>query len=254
MEETICKGVPVFPDRRAPLSEPHLTLIPFLQQQSALTDLFRQPKRPDFTSFPRLWLKQLMLLARQGDTRATEFFYWLTEPLIVKYCNVPYFVSILGKDDIRSIAALSIIDFVMNEPLKDGEQDISRMLKRVIHCDLLNHAHLLERRGRFEKHCNSSSSGEENDDTETDELAVLPADRQYEPEYQALQEERKRIVRECLQCLGSKEMYVINGIFFKQRSVAEIAEELHCSAVTVSLAKYNALKKLRRVFKEKDIA
>lgn len=253
MEETTCKGVPVFPDRRAPLSEPALSLIPCLQEPE-LTDLFRQPKRPDFTSFPRLWLKQLMLLARQGDTRATEFFYWLAEPLIVKYSKVPYFVSLLGKDDIRSIAALSIIDFVMNEPLKDGEQDIPRMLKRVIHCDLLNHTHLLERRSHFEKNCNSSGNGEEDDGAETDELAVLPADRQYEPEYQTLREERKRIVRECLQCLGSKEKYVINGFFFKQRSVAEIAEELHCSAVTVSLAKYNALKKLRRVFAEKDIA
>ena len=74
------------------------------------------------------------------------------------------------------------------------------------------------------------------------------------PEYLALQEERDRMVWECLQHLGPKERTVITGFYFRQLSIREIAAEMNCSTANVSSTKRNALYKLRKLFEEKQVA
>ena len=68
-----------------------------------------------------------------------------------------------------------------------------------------------------------------------------------------LRKEWNRRVRDCLKYLGKMERQVITGFFFRQMSIAEIAEELHSNTNTVSVTKRNALNKLREVFTDKQI-
>ena len=207
-------------------------------------------------TIPRQQIRRLMELARQGDTRAAERFCLLAAPLLDQYSSARYFAAVLGKDEARSIAALSVIDFLMYEPLKDEPQDFPRMLRQVIKCDLLNQARNTERRLRFETHSLSGPDRSGNGDRDTEETeaaALLPAGRDCEPEQQAFRKELRRKIGECFHYLGAKEKVVIAGLFFRQLSVAELARELQCSAASVSAARYSALKKLRVLFEAKHI-
>ena len=212
-----------------------------------------QRGQPDLMSIPYRQLKQLMLQARKYDPRAIEAFCNLAEPVLQKYSHLPYIVSALGIDEARSIVNQTLMDFLMHEHLRDDRQDIPTMLKRAIHCDLKNQVDRMKTRRQFEQHSKPASQSED-DEEETDVTASLPADKRLEPDSQVLQKERRYLVRECLLHLSPKEKVVINGIFFKQQSVSEIAEELHCSTLSVSTAKYSALKKLHKLFEEKHVA
>ena len=132
---------------------------------------------------------------------------------------------------------------------------IPTMLKRAIRCDLANQMRRMKNRQRFET-CNkpADSKAKDDNDENTDVTANLPGNPRLEPERQALLAEQKRLIQECLCCLSPKEKHVIEGIFFRQLSVEEIAAELHCCTNIVSTAKYRALRKLRKLFKEKQVA
>ena len=210
--------------------------------------------QPDLLSIPPDQLKQLMLQARKYDPRAIESFARLAIPIAKHYSSLPKVVSVLGKEEACSIANHTMMNFLMHERLQEGRQDIPTMLKRAIRCDLMNQMDRIRNRSRFETHGKPSDSQSEDDDEDSDVTANLPADKRLEPEQMALLAEQKRLVRECLQYLSPKEKRVINGFFYRQLSVAEIAAELHCPVATVSAAKCTALQKLRKLFKEKHIA
>ena len=147
-----------------------------------------------------------------------------------------------------------MMNFLMQEQLRDERQDIPTMLKQAIRCDLMNQMERIKNRGLFEIGSRSGSNGQaEEDDDDTDVLARLPGDKRLEPERQALQVEQKRLVQKCLHYLSEKERKVIVGIFFRQLSVEEMAEELRCSVNVVSTTKYRAFRKLRQLFTEQNI-
>lgn len=210
-------------------------------------------KQPDLLSVPPDQLKHLMLQARKYDPRAIETFAKLAMPISKHYSTLPKVVSVLGKEEAYCIASHTVMDFLMHERLKEGRQDIPTMLKQAIRCDLVNQIDRIKNRRRFETNSKLSNGQSEDNDEDTDIIASLPADNRLEPEYQAMLAEQKRLVHESLQYLSPKEKIVINGFFFRQLSVAEIAAELHCSVATVSIAKYSALQKLRTIFTEKQI-
>ena len=214
-----------------------------------------QQEAPDLMTMPYSQLKQLMQRAREYDPRAIELFSTLAEPIVKYYSCLPYVVSVLGKEEARSCANHTMMDFLMHEKLRSERQDIPTMLKRAIHCDLKNQIDRMKTRRQFEQYSTSDANSiTGDDDDEKDVFARLPADPRLEPERQVLERERKRLIRKCMHYLSAKEKFVIEGIFFRQQSIAELAEELHCADYTVSQAKYSALKKLRELFKEKQIA
>ena len=213
------------------------------------------PRRhPALLSIPWTQLKQLMLQARTYDPRAIETFTELTLPIAKHYSTIPKVISVLGKEEAYSIASHTLMSFLMHERLREEEQDIPTMLKQAIRCDLMNQMHRIKNRRQYETYNKPANSQSEEDDEDTDVTANLPGNPRLEPERMALLAEQKRLVQECLCCLSPKEKQVIHGIFFRQLSVEEIAAELHCSHNIVSTAKYRALKKLRKLFIEKQVA
>lgn len=210
--------------------------------------------RPALLTIPRTQLKQLMLQARKYDPRAIETFTELALPIAKHYSSLPKVISVLGKEEAYSIASHTLMDFLMHERLREEEQDIPTMLKQAIRCDLKNQMDRIKNRRQYETYNKPANSQSEEDDEDTDVTASLPGDPRLEPERMALLAEQKRLVQECLVCLSPKEKQVINGIFFRQLSVEEIAAELHCSPNIVSTAKYRALKRLRKLFIERQIS
>ena len=210
--------------------------------------------QPDLLSVSGRQLKQLMLQARKYDPRAIEIFTTWAIPIVKHYSNLTKIVSVLGKEEASSIANHTMMEFLMHEQLRDEKLDIPTMLKQAIRCDLMNQMDRMKNRRQFETHNKPANSQSEDDDEDTDVTVNLPGNPRLEPEHMALLAEQKRLVRECLQYLSPKEKLVIQGIFFRQLRVEEIAVELHCSTNIVSTAKYRALKKLRKLFIEKHVA
>ena len=175
-------------------------------------------------------LPPLLRNYRQGDTQAIGPVCVITEPLVDRISNLPYFVEELGKEETRSRVTLSLLELLQDMPPEEDGQVIYRKLLRAIKCDLLNQVQRARTRRRRERR-------EAN-----------------EPEYQVMQRDFNRRVRKCLQYLSPAEQSVIHGFFFRQLSVEEIAAELRCSVANVSASKRNALNKLREIFKAEKLA
>ena len=186
----------------------------------------------------------LLPLAQDGDTRALLLLCSKALPLRDAIVSKPYFMNTLGKDEACSIASKTMIEWLLLEPLKNAGKDIPKLLIRAMKCDLINQAHRLERRRRYEKANRFRPQAEAEDEEDKDELASLAADSREEPENRLLQAEWNRKVQECIKQLRPKEQTVINGLFFRQLSVTEIARELGCTTGSVTMTKRRAMEKL----------
>lgn len=192
-------------------------------------------------------LPDLLRLYQQGVTEAIEPICILAAPLVDKLSNVPYFTAKLGKEETRSRVTLSLLEYLQDAPPDEDWQRIPHNITHAIKCDLLNQIQWLQTRRSCERR--EAEENEEENDTQD-----VPDASRFDPEYLALQEERNRMVRECLQQLGPKERTVITGFYFRQLSIREIAVEMNCSTANVSSTKRNALYKLRKLFEEKQVA
>ena len=191
-------------------------------------------------------VQQLLPLARQGDTQAFQRLSLLLEPPVTRLSQKACYVTELGREDARSYALLSMMEFLLFEPLRENWYDLPRLLLRAIALDLKNRIERQHTIGRRERHTAEGESDEE--------ATELPhPDSICNPEEKVLQDERKQKIQECLERLGRKQKQVITAYFYRQLSVEEIAEEMHCSVNSVSLAKGIALKNLRKLFEEKKI-
>ena len=223
--------------------------------QPAFADIPWQHGKPNLLSIPPSQWKQLMLQARNYDPRAIETFTTLALPIAEHYSSIPKVAAVLGKEEAYCIANQTMMNFLMQERLREETQDIPTMLKQAIRCDLMNQMDRIKNRRQFEIDSRSGANGqtEEEAEDDTDVIANLPGDKRLEPERQALQDEQKQLVQKCLHYLSAKEKKVILGIYFRQLSVEEIAAELHCSVNVVSTTKYRAFRKLRKLFTENNI-
>ena len=185
----------------------------------------------------------------QGDKRFFQLLCCRSKPLVEKVSRKPYFANTLGRDEAYSIAAMSMVTFWTRVDLNGNPRDIPGQLYHAMECDLQNQIDRQKTRRRRELHFETSGDTEET----ANDCPEPPADSRDEPEQQVLQAEWNRKVRDCLQYLGKKERQVIQGFFFRQLSVTEIAKEMDCSPNNVKAAKWVALKKLRRIFAEKQI-
>lgn len=183
---------------------------------------------------------------RKGDTSVFGLLCCKANPLVKKISGRRYYAASLGREEAYSIAAMTMVDFWSKEALTCNPADISRQLIRAMNCDLLNQIKRNGNRSQREVHPDTESETE-------DERQEYIDGRIADPEQDILRKEWNRRVRDCLKYLGKMERQVITGFFFRQMSIAEIAEELHSNTNTVSVTKRNALNKLREVFTDKQI-
>ncbi len=182
---------------------------------------------------------------RQGDTSVFGLLCCKSNPLVKKISGRRYYSARLGKEEAYSIAAMTMVDFWNSKALSCEPAEIPRHLTQAINCDLLNQIRRNENRSLREIHSEAEN--------ESPDGQVFTAGNIIDPEQDVLRKEWNRDVRNCLKYLGKRERQVITGLFFRQMSVAELAAELHANTNAVSLARRDALKKLREVFRDKHI-
>ena len=190
------------------------------------------------------WLR----LARQGDESATLRFCAQAEPFIEQLCNVRFFAACLGKEECRSVASLSLVEFLMTYPSPPENAEIPFLLKGVMRNALLNRVKRMKSKNRYEQRVTAL---QEAGDTETEEDAIdnIPAPKTEEPEAQTLQKELQVIADTALKQLKPSEQAMIRFFFFQNKTAAAIAKELQCSRQYVEKMRNKALSHLRKLLK-----
>lgn len=208
----------------------------------------------NFTELNTLPWNEWMQLARQGETRATLRLCESAEPIISQFSRVPYFVSLLGKEEIRSIATLALLEFFTGYSDHTPDEEMPKLLKYVVKCALMNSTRWKRTRNRREQ---NNSRDREQDQNETEmtiidgeERETRRASRATEPERAVLQTELAKAMEEALQCLTLREQAVIRCVYFRQRTMTEAAREMNCTPQAVWNLQRKALYKLRRRLKK----
>jgi RNA polymerase sigma factor (sigma-70 family) len=153
-------------------------------------------------------------------------------------------VNLLGKDEVRSIASLSLVEFVMSYPGGVPDEEVPALIKQAIKCDLINSVHRLEyRRGKEEAPPTNAGTGSpENSSGDTGSPSAPPYG---EPEACLLQNADAQKVQDAIQHLNRNEQTVIQFYYFRQETTNEIAVRLGCSVQNVRKIKRRALTRLR---------
>ena len=100
----------------------------------------------DFSALRKFPWNEEIYLARQGDTQAVRRTCATAEPIVDQFGKVSYFVGWLGKDEVRSIASLALVEFIMSYSGGVPDEEIPALIKQVIKCDLINSVHRMEYR------------------------------------------------------------------------------------------------------------
>ena len=188
----------------------------------------------DFSELKKFPWNPEIYLAQQGDTKAMRRTCAKAEPIVDQFGKVSYFVNLLGKDEVRSIASLSLVEFVMSYPGGVPDEEVPALIKQAIKCDLINSVHRLEyRRGKEEAPPTNGDTGS-------------PSAPPYgEPEACLLQNADAQKVQDAIQHLNRNEQTVIQFYYFRQETTNEIAVPLGCSVQTVRKIQRRALTRLR---------
>ena len=188
----------------------------------------------DFSELKKFPWNPEIYLAQQGDTKAMRRTCAKAEPIVDQFGKVSYFVNLLGKDEVRSIASLSLVEFVMSYPGGVPDEEVPALIKQAIKCDLSNSVHRLEyRRGKEEAPPTNADTGS-------------PSAPPYgEPEACLLQNAYAQTVQDAIQHLNRNEQTVIQFYYFRQETTNEIAVRLGCSVQNVRKIKRRALTRLR---------
>lgn len=192
------------------------------------------------------WLR----LARLGDETAKLRFCNQAESFIKQFCNVPLFSEWLGKDEVRGIAALATVEFLMEYDAPPEDRNIPFMLKRIIRNKLTDQLRKQYVRGHRE-HSGSSRRKQNNGEQAPNIMETLATSQKEEPEMKVLDKEMNRMTREAFRRLKPCEQTVLRAFFYQKKTPAAIAEELHCSRQYVEKVRGNALRRMRKLLDEK---
>ena len=185
------------------------------------------------------WLR----LARQGDENAKLRFCAQAEPFVKNLCNTRYFRDWLGAEEIREIATIHLIEFMMAYDKPPDDERLPYLLKRILHNQILK---FVER--KQSRNCRELRVIEDNaDDREKDAMEIFPTNRKEEPEAKLLEKELHRVTAEALGHLKPGEQAMIRAFFFQNKTTAAIAKELQCSRQYVEKVKNKALERLHRL-------
>ena len=204
----------------------------------------------DFSELKKFPWNNEIYLAQQGDTPATRRTCAMAEPIVDRFGKVSYFVNWLGKEEVRSIASLALVEFVMSYPGGVPDEEVPALIKQAIKCDLINSVHRLEYRRDKEAPppADADTGSPENSSGDTGS----PCAPVYgEPEACLLQHAYAQKVQDAIQHLNRNEQTVIQFYFFRQETTNEIAARLGCSVQNVRKTKRKALCRLRGLLDRK---
>ena len=188
-----------------------------------------------------------MRLAREGDTEAVRRFCAAVDPFINLVCQWRLPVDKLGQEEVRSIAALATVEFLMtyNGPLKDRK--IPLVLRWFIRCELLDTLRGLNARRKYEL---PEICGESNEEDSALALTEDPAPFA-DPEQRVLREDFSHELHDAIRSLKPNERAVIHSFYFLGKRIGDIGSQLHCSPQYARRLHRSALRHLRDRLQER---
>ena len=185
-----------------------------------------------------------MQQARQGDETAARTFCKRAKEVLRPFYNIPYFVKILGRDEVQGVLSLTMVEFLMSYSKWPSDEEIPRLLKRISRNALLNQVHRESVRSKHRQaltsFCETGNVNEE--ETEAEQYI---ADSSEEPENKLLQMELNQTVKDAMCALRPSERKVLYGLYFEEKSAAELAREMQCTPQNVRRLHKNGLRHLR---------
>lgn len=185
-----------------------------------------------------------MQQARQGDETAARTFCKRAKEVLRPFYNIPYFVKILGRDEVQGVLSLTMVEFLMSYSKWPPDEEIPRLLKRISRNALLNQVHRESIRSKHRQaltsFCETGNVNEE--ETEAEQYI---ADSSEEPENKLLQMELNQTVKDAMCALRPSERKVLYGLYFEEKSAAELAREMQCTPQNVRRLHKNGLRHLR---------
>ena len=188
------------------------------------------------------WLR----LARQGDESAKLRFCAQAEPFIETFCKIRFFTETLGEEEVRSIATLATLEFLMTYPSPPQDGDFPFMLRKILRTTLLARMKRANARGRHEMKMFALRDTVDGV-TEENIAELVPADSKEEPETKLLEKEMSLTATKALAQLKSSEQAMLRAYFFQNKTAAAIAKDLQCSRQYVEKMRNKALNHLREL-------
>ena len=183
------------------------------------------------------WLR----LARQGDNNAARLFCAQAEPFIERLCSTCFFRDRLGTEEIRSVAMLAVMEFLMTHPEPPCDQNLPYLLKRIIRNRVLTQ---ITRQSVHDRRNQSTDANEEEN-----RISNVAASRNDEPDAKLLAAEFDRAFADAFRQLRPGEKNMLRSFFFQNKTAAAIAKELQCSRQYVEKMRNKALIHLRKLLK-----
>lgn len=198
------------------------------------------------TAFP--WSVKTSL-ARQGDADSLCQLCAEAKPLIETVCRIPKYINLFGRDEVRSIISLKLIEFLLDEKKNYPDEAMPAVLKTAMREALIDHYRKLEVRRSHEV---TDAILQADAPAAIGSLPdLIPDNRTAGPEEQLLRGDLRRNVREAVQQLRPNEQTVIRGLFFRHKNTVELARELHCTSQNVGYIKRVALTRLGHMLKSR---
>ena len=180
---------------------------------------------------------------------ATVNFFATAEPIVRKFCRIPYFRNTLGENEIYSISHAKLMQYFREkQPLPD-KSPVPKQLWRILYNELVNQIHRQEIRCKYQQTRREEYPQEDTDAAALTEL--LPADSSCEPETRVLREEMARDVEEALNRLKPAEQEVLRSLYYEGKSSRVLAAEMHVTPQYVSQVKKQGLARMRNLLKAK---
>ena len=198
-------------------------------------------KANDERSFP--WNKH-MSQAQQGDSGAILLCCQAAEPVVADFCRNSTFLGLFSADEVRSIACLAALEFMMEYSGQVPDREIPWLLRRIIRCRLYDEARRLQTRLRYELQEPECPSNDEKDEERFPDLQVA-APEEERPEAQLLQADLRHRIKASLSALKPKEQELIRAMYMENMTSAEIAKKWQCSSRYVLMVKRDALNHLK---------
>ena len=201
--------------------------------------------KPQTVLAPIPW-NLLIKQARQGDEEAVKTFCKNAKVILRPFCNIPYFVKKLGRDEIQSTLYLIMMEFLMQYPKSLTDEEVPRLLKRILRNALLNQIQKEATRAKYMQAVTPCYEPAEMGDEET-EIEQYIADSAEEPENQLLRQELTQAVKDAMYYLRPSEHNVLYGLYFEHKTNAELAREMHCTTQNICRLHKNGLRHLRKL-------
>jgi DNA-directed RNA polymerase specialized sigma24 family protein len=203
-----------------------------------------QTGAPLQADFP--WNDQLRR-ARNGDAEALQRVFAAMQPYMERLSRVPYFAGRLGSDEIRSILALRLAEFVNSgAAVPEKDEEVPYLLKRILRFHLINviNKSLLHSKYEMSQSAVILPAGEPagNFDALPGIRAAEPAE---DPETACVRKDFRNELALLMGQLPGKERAVVQMLYMQQKTPAEAAKELHYSLRGLRNARQRALGRLR---------